>query len=1046
MSPSVFYDQYLPTLRADGHSVKAYLSVMTGGIVARGVIRIANSTPSAAVLNLGLLTIDWTMTSGDYSKIRPGMRIVVTQNVNGTDTGLIKGVTNVRSFGTISNLTLPVREWEDPYLKASLDDFVTVYEDILLGDKLVGATEQFNPDHRYYVDENNTQLPVPNSGGWYAGFIDPMTGVARVNFTGANSFTLEGYSPPDHYWACDGATFVVGSATSEVITLTFDEPGYYAVYHTLTDPDSGNMRTALVPVRIHEKGVDDPYEITLDGLSGTIEQGWQASVTTYANSTLAQIPDGAPVILWVEQQVAGLPYRLGGIHDSTRVHILMVGYLRRDTSEVSLETQTVTFDVINPMQMMKEMPGFSKVMLYSDSPDGWSTFLTLTVFRAITQIVVFYTYFIEAGFDFNFSNMVDYAYPALFLQKQTPLDQMNELALSVDAQIVTDRMGRMIHSRRRELMKVTERTTDIHWLTIGPDDINVESGRGIEISRDHMRTLDTLQVEGVSSGLSNNNPLFSRYPGTPGRGTDVTTVDRIICASQADLNTRAGHYGAFYDRIYHGTDGIIEHAPSVTLSLRGGYWMMLDLLGGLVSIDIPAEDNPRGVRLDEHPFIVDGMAIDISEGVVTTRLQLRGDTFSSAPGSTYYPPVWTGVFDPGIEIYYPSPDYNSFYLPAGTIRMAGITEYGLVRSTNFGSGDATYWDYMTWDELLGDSDIFRVENGVPDAFSYSTGAIKAWIGAAGTPWKIYYIDVGSRTAVLKHTFTGEDYSWPLAQTMGMDASFGRRNHVVASLTQSDKFLTAYTTTNTSFTEVTVNSHYDYMLETPTNVLKFNSVFISPRVAGKVLLSAFTETADKPDFGGYKSSNYGSSYSSGTTPTIVGATTLARGLHVPYDPARNINETTLYYASRPTDNSAARLWRSGPSGVVDISPFAGAVSVPVHRNGMSTAVTNMNRLLVAAESAGVWLTDNANASSPSWTELPTYIPPYYTGFTNVAIAGDNANVFYFWGNQFYDFSNNLIPPIGAPSVAMSVDGGQTVVDQMGNMADFSCGAIKILLGW
>jgi hypothetical protein len=110
-----------------------------------------------------------------------------------------------------------------------------------------------------------------------------------------------------------------------------------------------------------------------------------------------------------------------------------------------------------------------------------------------------------------------------------------------------------------------------------------------------------------------------------------------------------------------------------------------------------------------------------------------------------------------------------------------------------------------------------------------------------------------------------------------------------------------------------------------------------------------------------------------------------------------------------------------------------------RNGISTFTGNANRLLWCASAGMPWdtvastpyLTDNALATTPTFTALSA--PANYHA---CAIAGDTGNTFFFWGGNYGD----------AATVALSIDGGSTIVSQVGDLASYTPGVVCMLVGW
>lgn len=173
---------------------------------------------------------------------------------------------------------------------------------------------------------------------------------------------------------------------------------------------------------------------------------------------------------------------------------------------------------------------------------------------------------------------------------------------------------------------------------------------------------------------------------------------------------------------------------------------------------------------------------------------------------------------------------------------------------------------------------------------------------------------------------------------------------------------------------------------------------------------------------------------------AGEQALASSLHCPWDGARNADERYLFYGY---SGNYSPVWRYDGTSVANIMTSATTfLSVVQPRNGLSTFAGNANRLLVctgrsdpydAGNGTAVWLSDNALAATPTWTNL---IPESTPGYQACAISGDAGSVFYFWGGNYGSDA----------AVAYSVDSGVTVVSQAGNLDSFTPGKVTMLVGW
>lgn len=1005
-------------LRADGHKARTYLAVFNGSVVASGTL-------DAAPAN-GDVALDWTRTAGSSADIKPGYRVVVE-----SAGGALKFETSVRYSGTISDSSLPIREVATAEFTLSASDVVKIFNTPVLTDKLVEDEATFAPDGITYSAQNTTIAPIANSGGHWCGFVDAGQTYATVVTYGAASYTVDPDSAGTltHLWTLPtGVAFAGGSANTDANPTLQANVGYHVITHTVTDSSNSATWTQYLLIRVYS-AASPPVECVVESIDGDEAQGWSGRVRVFDSASLSSIPDRSLVAVFVDETINGSTASYGN-RIASRSHMKLLGYLVRDDNEGDATDDTLTFEILSPWARLQEIPGFSKVLERYASTTGWRYIQGLTVKRAILQILRWYTNWTEF-FDTVFNTFTDYDYPAFYVEKATPLAQLQELADGTDARVTGDRTGALLIGTRPELVALASRSSLTTTITLQDDDRVRYS-----FSRGHFRTVDTLECRGFVSATATASAvaIFSRYPGIPGRGAQVTAIDRLIAASQSNLNDRCGLRGAAADGVFITSAGLMHRAVQLELELPGSYDVFDPAYQEWVAFT-GAAGNRRELDLSAFRFIVRSVNITYAGGTAKTIVRLTSET--AAPAGQTYVPTPTNGPNPDIGIEFPTPDFpdaGDVWLGAGTSRIALICQNGLARTTNFGSGLNTNWDYVAWSGITG-STSRAAYTAVPDAFSYGTSAVKVWVLHTGSAATVYYLDVTNRTSTLKYTFpNGWNLLWTLNENGnagGMDASFGTQNHVVATVYDytfgvegARGTYAAYTTDNSTWTGVQVSTGYSG--EWNTGGYKIPSVFVSSRTPGKVITSAFTgANSNAQSF--YSSSNYGATWATTTTPTLGGTRNLGISLHCPWDPARNSGETLFFYGT-----SSARTYRWDGSSNTDISP-GGANGPVVTRNGLSTFPANANRLLACTSGSSgkvIYLTDNALAASPSWTQLS---PPvsYYCG----AIAGDTPNAFYFWGGR----------PGGA-TVGASIDGGASIVSQVGNLGSYSTGSVLMLVGW
>lgn len=989
----------LTAIRTAGHWLHAYMSVFTGSVVLTATI---SATPTMPASNLAI-----TVVSGSASNVKPGMRVEVFQS-NGVQS---KGHTRIRYAGTISSTNLPIRETSRGQTRIGSGDVIKVYSDIRLSDKLVAATSDFSPDQLTYSDEGSNPPPVVNSGGAWAGW-DTML---PILMTGSASYNIDPDSGATvtHSWSLpSGLSYSSGGATSADPQLTGDA-GEYWVPHTGTDASNSKSVIQYVPVRIHSSA-DPPYDVLIDTPEGEETAGWSARVRVVDAAGLAEIPDGAFVILWKQEYIAGTRQSFGAAA-SGRSHIILSGYLRREEAEADEEgVETLSFEVISPLARLEELVGYSKVMTSEATPDAWSEIKTLTTDRASIQLLQFYTNWTESGFDIIRSTYHENkTYPEFFLQRATPLGQLRELAKGVTNRIICDRRGRMEIQRRPEIIALTDRASVPVTLALTTRDL-----KRWRYTRDHWRELCQLTCSGFTAGSSSNQPLFSQWPGrAPAEGNRVETYERLIADDQDELNDWSGLIGASLDGIYANASNTIEQALDLELVLRGAY-DVFDLYEEVVTVTLTTD--LRGLDLSTQLFVLAGITIEYDEaGSAETTLRLRTCT-SGVQGNTYAPP---GESDNGLGDYDP-PDYDNppiditaptgnaaVWLDKGTQHIALIGTTGLSLTTNFGSGAATLWTTYSWASIHASPGT--VLGWCPDALAPGFG----WLV---TNTKVLYVNLSAHSAVLKHTFA------TASSFRGIDARFDASagyGIVIASLYAADvKVL--YSTDNSTFTETAAIG------SSGTGIAP--AVHVSTKAADQATLGAFASANVAK---AYRSTDEYANWSALSNPLMESAVESIREMHCPWH--NNPADALYYFSARGGASNLERIWRTnGASAPTDITPSVGGVIQGrcLPRGGIQSYVGNRLRMYAAAHSSSdsVKYCFRSDDAGDNWTQLTAA----GTTYNRVFPSGDNADTLYLAGNR-----SGSIAAIG-----LSNDGGMTIVSQQGNLVATDVGDILGIAGY
>lgn len=970
------------------HRVGVYVSVMIGSVVLTGTV---SATPASA----NALNVAYTLVSGSEADVRPGMRVVVS---NG---GLFKGFMSIRFAGTISSTNLPVREFSLGEVQVESGDTITVYDDLVLTDKLVAGDDSFAPDNTAYTDQNSNPAPVAVSGGWWAGWLGD-DGTVDVPFAGSGSYTID----PDsvgtvtHAWACASGTWDDDTAANPTLTLT--AAGKYLVFHEATDVSNGKTETQLIRVRVHDDA-DPPYDCELSGVEGDPQSGFRTSFKLYENASLLSIPDGAPVVVWSQEWMDGDEQSYGAAVAS-RSHIICTGFFRRDRSSGDASGDNLEFEIISPLARLAELPGFSKALERNQSPDTWQEVKTLTVKRGLIKLLRDYTNALEM-FDLIFDGFDDADYVAFYLQKNNPYEQVRELADARDGRIICDRTGRFEVQGRLELSTLADRAAITITLTLTDDDII-----DYEISREHNRVLETYRARGFTAGTDANavQPAFARAPASPARGNLSSTIEKLIVDNVSDLYARCALRMAWEDSVYFDADGVQQHAPSVRLTLFGNYAQVFQFYREWVQLD--GMVNLRGVDLSDFRFIVQRVAVDYAGGTATTTLELRAETHAPPEASVDDTPEAETYVPPDLPISFPPivsttpPLYGSgLGVNTGTIAVFDSTNGKVHITTEFevilASLNPAFTGYALG--LTGTLSGFVVRADSPKYLNGS-GAVNGYIATISQVRPISDI-FGARTL-------STAYSYAAGAAVGysqvhMQAERGNAAWALVSVYNDTGGVNAYRTTNGGASwspESSLPAFYDTNL--PNNAATWKpGLWLHASGDGRALTSAAAATANPPGADFWQTTDYGATWSKVVTAGWAAGDWPCACIVKPLSRNDVVFHGFIDYVA---PNILTKLYRIIGTTQTDISPVydgaaygVGGYSTGEGQRGLSVADDDPNAVVLVGYNAqnskhGVFQTFTGLAASPVWNVLVLpatavrYRGAYYVNKHTIYLFGTN----------------------------------------------------------
>lgn len=951
-------------LRKNRHAVRGWLTIFKG-------TTIVQATVSATPPSYPVSSISMTIVSGSAANIERGTEVIVKSS-----TDAYKGRLRVRMSGTINSTTLAVAEVSQATVTIVSGDKLYILNEHRIRPKFPAADETFAPDLLAYVDQNSALPPLAISGGPVCQWVDDGETYATIDFDGSASYVVD----PDGGSLTHSWTFPAGSSpassTSATPTGVQIPVGEHWIKHTVTA--GGKSWSQFIPVRVHDED-NPPYDVLVDSLSGTLQDGWQATFNMLESLGQDVAPDGALCVFWVEETMDQQIQSFGSKGRSTSK---FVGWLRSDESTSNAAEKRLKLTAISAMMRLGEIYGASKVMISDTAPADWSEIDDLNVKLAIIQILRWYTTFTEICdlyFDVN-----DYIYPRFYEQKNTPLEMVRSLADGIDARIACDRNGRIEVHTRPELTVRADRNTITTTLTLAEDDI-IE----LAVRRDHGIQVDLLECRGIH--YSAESPLFSRYPGkAPGEGAQNTVNDRLIAASQSDLNKRCGLRGAWLDKVYIDTNGIKHVAPQATLTLFGSY-DVFDFYREWLHLNLDETTNWREEDLSALRWMLQSVQVEYGSGTATITLQLQAET-GAPDGVTYTPPSPPdNQIPPSDWTLPPLPDTSDVSFVVPTNNIVAITADGhLFQTTNFTASSPT-WTDRNISASLSSANVLLFAVDPRSPLYQGTGlTVNGWVA---TDTGIDYIeDLFGATPTVTN-----QYNFPLVMDdVGIDIDYTSEpgEYGIAI------FRAPVPPTGERYECAVYNgsgwSAGEPLAETTTLPSGFLGVSIDPHQAGLTYVFR-NATPRRLMFG-----SHGASWTYDDDPftNIKGDGLFGAPLYMPFpqNPSRYIFYTQDTDKFMRGDLSTDRE--------TDISPLSGSEVfhmdiLEIGRFGCSCPSGNASRLMMVGKSSttnkrGVFLTNNALAPTPEWIEIVA--PATSVKYLCCAMTDPDGAGAYLWGDR------------------------------------------------
>jgi hypothetical protein len=1020
----------LSTIRADGYSYSGFLSTPPEVVVFSRAVNMASITyPCRSI------TFDNPYSgTGTTAAVLENMEILVYSG----NTSTLKGRLRVAAGGT-SATVIQVNEFSRGHIDLADNDRFDVVRNWRVHEMLVEASSTFRKDSRItYSDQLANPAPLAIGGGPVVGFVDPSTNLltAQWDFSSSVNVDPDSGTTKAYLHAVQDGTITSGSTTTAAITATFPV-GARWTSHRVTDSSNSKQTFKYVPVIAHDWTTNPPLQCNLDSMNASRSSGdWSVRFTILAGANQSVLADGAMVIYWEVERYNGSTEASYGNPVTGRSNVKFVGYVVGDSVEQNPDTGTVSFEAISPLAVLGRIPGFSQVLNIKASPSNWRQLKGLTTNRAIIYLIRWHTTLLDVH-DLILSGN-NYNYPAFYVQTNTPLEQIKEIADGCDSEVTCDRTGRIIVQQDPHTATSAQRAAMTVTAALGTDDF-----ASYQFDRDHRYENNTVEGRGFLAATTNAGakPLLSLAPGTaPSSGVSKTQVERKIVASQSDLNDRAGRYYAKLNKLYFGL-------PTATgrIVLRGNY-DVFDLFSEWITITIPSALNKRGLSYNTRKFVIEGIDVEHyfestpNGEVAAKRVTLTvSEERDGVAGVTKNPPTPTKSGLPPITPititvpYYPPPTPVGLSAGVGTIAVLGGDSRWRITS-DFNAASVVYTTGTAM-SILGTPIQFVADYYSPKWLT-GTGAVNGWLVTSTGIYRISDI-FGTVTPTLQYSFTTGTTTLRSIHIGRMTQNFLM---VVSNYRASGGTVIATTVDGTNWAETTITTDYNTntgggVTLNAANLPSGGAVSEHPAYPGRVYVGAFTSTgaslsADSALY--YADVNLSTGVVGTPVLTSLMTNELLSGAYIHF-PYHNNPNNELFYWSHATAVTACTLARTRSSIQADIDAFAGAgTTAPItvvggvvqpfdsHRLDRRQLVMAGSRVSGSSLARAIYRSRNEGAT---WTPLTTEA----TGsrWNNVQFDRDNPDVVYalgedgkigvFYGNTFYDKSivtgQNMLAIVG-----------------------------------
>lgn len=506
-----------------------------------------------SVFSYPLLQFTYDNGSGSFASTHTGMMILLGTTPGADDLG--RTVIHDPASNNTVYVAPASQGTRDGELALADDVYFTIlnfYPPFAKIPRVLDTTE-----YKWYNIVLQALQPKANSGGGYADWPDPSTGLITVNFNGAASYDLANGSLTHAWDFADGTPSAAATAT--VTGVTFPK-GFRYVRHTVTAGSENH--TMVIPV--YNPGTDDNLDsMYIQNFAITSHhaepKGQELSVRIDQDIPMTSFPDGTLCMIWSrtywgDGSTGQVNVSLG---PPGREHMIFCGWHHVDPSmqegrKAGIYKET-TFNLLDIAGKLRTLPAFTQLLERATTAANWHQMVNLQVNREyLDYLLRWHSNALELA-DFN-PYGISYPISTLGSDGMSLYDQTDQRAQAMACNLTCDREGSLWVIPDPQLLAtadqvaqalpsvIPQRTSTVIIALQTSDYTRVKYTR-TRPPRYHWLRGNTILTSTTPAASVVNVPLaFVIAPGpVPGQGLDEADHGEQVALNLAELQFREGN-------------------------------------------------------------------------------------------------------------------------------------------------------------------------------------------------------------------------------------------------------------------------------------------------------------------------------------------------------------------------------------------------------------------------------------------------------------------------------------------------------------------------